>query len=66
MINPAISKILFNKTEKEAGELLDQYKCPWRVKFRDGVIVTNLSADRDDRRYNLILENGKVVRVVAG
>lgn len=66
MINPAIHKLLLNKTEAEAGSILDQYNCIWRVKFRDGVMVKNLSADRDDRRYNLVIENGKVTRVLAG
>lgn len=66
MINAAIHKLLLGKTETEAMNILNQYKCSWRVKFRDGVIMGDLSLDRNDNRYNLCLEEGKVCRVLPG
>jgi len=66
MVNSSIHKLLLGKTEAEAIVILNQFKCSWRVKFRDNVMVTNLSADRNDHRYNLCLEDGVVVRVLPG
>jgi hypothetical protein len=66
MINASIHKLLLGKTETEAVNILNQFKCSWRVKFRDGVMLSNLSADRNDNRYNLCLEEGKVVNVLPG
>lgn len=65
-MNPAIQKLLLGKSEYDAINLLRRYQCIWRVRSRDGVEVEGLTADRDDRRYNLILVDGKVERVLPG
>ena len=65
-MNPSIAKLLMGKTEQEAANLLLQYKKSWRVIFRDGNQVTNLTPDRDDNRYGLVVTDGKISRVLFG
>jgi len=66
MINSSIQRVLLGKTEKEAASLLQKFNCRWRVFSRDGVQVPNLSSDRDDNRYNLVLKNNVVENIIAG
>ena len=64
-INHGIIRFLIGKTEADAIEALEGFKCKWRVYAVDGS-VSEATSDRDDRRYNLILDNGIVVKVIAG
>lgn len=66
MNNPSIVKVLIGKPEKEAGIILERFNKSWRVVFRDGVQVPNLTQDRDDNRYGLVLKNNLVERVLFG
>jgi len=66
MINPSIARILLEKSEQEAAALLENFDCKWRISHRDGVGLNNISADRDDNRYNLIICDGKIKRVLPG
>jgi len=66
MINPSIVRLLLNKSEQDAAVLLAKFKCKWRVMCRDGKNEKDLSNDRDDNRYNLVLSSGKVERVLPG
>lgn len=65
-MNPAIINLIIGKTEDEAMEELDRFKCNWRILMRDGVTLPDLSPDRNDKRYNLVIKNGFVERVIAG
>jgi len=64
-LNQGIIRLLIGKSEAEAIEALEGFKCKWRVYAVDGS-VAGASSDRDDRRYNLILNDGVVTRVIAG
>jgi len=66
MGNPSIAKLITGKTESEAIGILNQFKVPWRVMMRNGEANNLLSNDRDDRRYNLVLQDGLVERVLFG
>lgn len=66
MINPSIHRILLGKRESEAIAILKKFKCPFQVISRDGGTVNNILNDRNDDRYNLIIANGVVERVIAG
>lgn len=66
MINPSIVRLVLNKHETEVEDLLNKFKVRWRIRFRDGVEVDNLSNDRDDNRYNLIIKDNHVERVIGG
>jgi len=66
MINPSISKLLLGIPEADAGALLNQFQVTWRVSHRDGAQVETITQDRDDGRYNLLLNDGIVVRVLPG
>ena len=65
-MNPSIQRIIIGKTEAEAIAILSQFGCNWRIAFRNKEQEQNLTKDRDDRRYNLVMQNGKVQRVFAG
>jgi hypothetical protein len=65
-MNPSIQRIITGKTEAEAQLMLEKFKCRWRVIMRDGKRVESVSQDRDDNRYNLIIRNGLVERVLPG
>lgn len=64
-INPSIVKLLVGKHENSAIQILQEYKKPWRIYSRDGKMV-DLTNDRNDSRYNLIIYNNKVWRVIDG
>lgn len=66
MINPSIVRLLLEKSEQDAAALLNKFNCKWRVMCRDGRMVSGLAADRDDNRYNLVIQLGKIVRVMPG
>lgn len=65
-MNPAIQNLVLGKSEYEAINILRIYQCNWRILSREGKNVEGLSVDRDDKRYNLIIVDGKVERVVSG
>jgi hypothetical protein len=65
MLNHGIVRHLIGKTQAEAIASLQGFNCKWRIYAIDGAVVEN-PPDRDDQRYNLILENGIVTRVLAG
>jgi len=66
MINASIAKLLYGKTEEEAIKLLKQFNRTWRVVIRDEEPVPNLSPDRDDNRYSLVINAKRVERVTFG
>lgn len=66
MINPSIVMLLLEKPEQEAASILNKFNCKWRVSHRDGENVNTISADRDDNRYNLIIQSGIIQRVLPG
>ena len=65
-MNPAIVTLIMNKPEARAIEHLNNFKCNWRIIMRDGESVKDLAPDRDDRRYNLVIKDGLVERVLPG
>jgi len=66
MINPSIVRVILGKSEQEAAAILSKFNCKWRVMHRDGKNISTISADRDDNRYNLIILNEKIERVLPG
>lgn len=65
-MNPGISNSIIGKFEKDAVEVLNQYNCIWRVIMRDGQAPPDLSEDRNDKRYNLVIKDQLVERVLPG
>jgi len=65
MNNSSIHMLLLNKSEDEAVEILTNFKCIWRVRTRDGN-DSGEASDRNDKRYNLIIADGKVKQVIFG
>ena len=65
-MNSAIVQLIVGKREKPAIEILNNFKCNWRVIMRDGETVKDLAPDRDDRRYNVVIKDGRVERVLPG
>jgi len=64
-LNHGIVRLLIGKTEADAIAALVSFNCKWRVYAIDGS-VTESPNDRDDSRYNLILNEGIITRVIAG
>jgi len=65
-MNHAIASLIRGKLEQDAIEDLKRFNCNWRVRMRDGEEVANLTPDHNDKRYNLIINDGIVVHVLAG
>tara|TARA_B100001109_G_C18648381_1_gene373871 strand:- start:409 stop:606 length:198 start_codon:yes stop_codon:yes gene_type:complete len=65
-MNAGIISAIIGKHEKEAVKMLNQFKCQWRVCMRDGSTVPDLTPDRNDKRYNLVLKDNHVERVFYG
>jgi hypothetical protein len=65
-MNAAICSLICGKPEKDAIEELNRFKCSWRVIMRDGESVSDLTPDRNDKRYNLVIKDGRVARVLPG
>jgi hypothetical protein len=65
-MNSSIHKLILGKSEQDAIAALNNFKCIWRVRMRDGQEVSGLAPDRNDKRYNLIIRDGKVERVLFG
>jgi len=66
MINPEIAKLMIGLTEDEAKNTAKSYGCSYRVLFRNGVRESTACNDRNDDRYNLVMEAGRVAKVMAG
>lgn len=66
MINPSIHRLLLGKRELEAVTILKKFKCHFQIISRDGAAVNNILNDRNDDRYNLVITDGIVERVIAG
>jgi len=66
MINPSIARLLLEKSEQDAAVILNKFNCKWRVTHREGINIEGLAADRDDNRYNLLIRDGKIERVLPG
>lgn len=65
-MNPAICNAILGQLESQAIQTLNNFKCNWRIINRDGEAPENLSPDRDDKRYGLVISNGRIVRVMPG
>ena len=65
-MNQAICNLITGKREKEAIQDLNTFKCQWRILMRDGEAPQNLTPDRNDQRYGLVIQDGVVVRVMPG
>jgi hypothetical protein len=65
MINPSIQRLLLGKREQEAIDILRKFKCSYRIMMRDGSNV-GVAHDRNDDRYNLVIKDGLVERILAG
>lgn len=66
MINPSIQRLLMGKKEQEAIAILKNFKCSFRIMMRDGASPGDATNDRNDDRYNLVIKDGLVERVLAG
>jgi len=65
-MNPSIAKLLIGKNEQDAALILQRFGKSWRVIFRDGNPVPNLTPDRNDNRYGLVLKEAIITRVIFG
>jgi len=65
-LNSGIVSAAVGLSEVAAKDLLRSLKCSFRVTHRDGYKVKHLSDDRDDCRYNLMVEGGIVARIYGG
>lgn len=65
MLNHGIIRFLIGKTQAEAVQALQGFNCKWRLYAIDGSVIDQ-PPDRDDNRYNIIIDGGVVTRVIAG
>ena len=65
MLNQGVVRLLIGKSLSDAIASLEAFSCKWRVYAIDD-IVSETSPERDDNRYNLVINNNQVVRVIAG
>lgn len=65
MLNSGIVKLLLGKLEQDAIDSLESFKRQWRIYAREGSVF-DAPPDRNDNRFGLVIENGIVIRVIAG
>ncbi len=65
-MNSSIVTLICGLPETQAVDHLNQFKCSWRIMMRDGETVQDLTPDRNDKRYNLVIKDGLVERVLFG
>jgi len=66
MINPEIAKLMIGLPVDEAKNVCKSYNGTYRILFNNGVRESNACNDRNDNRYNMLVEDGIVVKVIAG
>ncbi len=65
MLNSSIHKLVLGKKEREAISILQSFKCAFRIIMRDGAVIETAD-NRDDSRYNLVINAGVVEAVIPG